>query len=104
MVPIRSALACLTASMSNTPRSISSRIILLLERRFLAFAVSNSLVRSLASRTAAAASAERWMVTACASWVSQSGTVLTSVELILVTSDLSFSCTRRIEGSDCIVT
>ena len=44
------------------------------------------------------------MVTACASWVSHSGTVLTRVELILVTSDLSFSCTSRIEGSDCIVT
>ena len=47
---------------------------------------------------------ERWMVTAWASCVSQSGTVLTRVELILVTRDLSFSCTKRIEGSDCMVT
>ena len=62
------------------------------------------MVRSLASLTTPAASRPRWMVTAWASWVSQSGTVLTSVELILVTRLLSFSCTSRIEGSDCIVT
>ena len=66
--------------------------------------VRSSLVRSFASLTAPAASRPRWIVTACASWVSQSGTVLTSVELILVTRLLSFSCTSRIDGSDCIVT
>ena len=31
-------------------------------------------------------------------------TVLAMVDLILLTRDLSFSCTSRIEGSDCIVT
>ena len=70
MVAIRVALAFLTASMSNTPRSISVRTTLLAACRFSALAFSRSLVRSLASRTASAASRERWMVTACASWVS----------------------------------
>ena len=41
------------------------------------------------------------MVTACASWVSQSGTVLTSVELIFVIRPLSFSCTSRMLGRLC---
>ena len=104
IVAIRSAFAFSIAAMSKAPRSISVRISRLACRRFSAFLVSNSFVRSLASRTAAVAARPRWIVTACASWVSQSGTVLTSVEPILVTRLLSFSCTSRIEGSDCIVT
>ena len=104
IVAIRSSLAFSIASMSKTPRSISVRISALAVRRFSAFFVRSSLVRSLASLTTPAASRPRWIVTAWASWVSQSGTVLTSVELILVTRLLSFSCTSRIDGSDCIVT
>ena len=60
-------LACLTASTSNTPRSNCLRVSALANFKFSAFALSKSFVKSVASLTVSAASADRKMVTAVAS-------------------------------------